>query len=219
MTQTLEGIILRRTPLKETSLICTAYTKEIGLVSFVARSREARSMLQLSAHVELVMTPPRTGELWRLKDLSLINAFLGLRTHLARIRTMGLCISAILKSQLPSKPSPDLFETLRRHLLQVANANNHSHIGMQFLTKLLKHEGLLEVPLKCDECSSPLQESFISKTSVHCSICQELGAIHLTENEYTLLRALFERRSLTHLEMPSSLLKKIKEIFTQKVEK
>ena len=176
-------------------------------------------MLQLSAHVELVVTPPRTGELWRLKDLSLINAFLGARRSLDRIRGASLCMSAMLKSQLPSKPSPDLFEVLRCHLVTIADADAYSHICMQFLTKLLKHEGLLEVPLECSECRSLLQEASISKTGVLCRSCKELGGTCLTQDEYTLLRAFFERRSLAPIEAPPLFLKKLEEIFTQKIEK
>lgn len=217
-----EGIILKQTPLKETSVIATAYTKELGLLSFVTptRGRHTRSLITPLSHLELVLTPPRSGELFRLHDVSALTTFLTLRNNLERIRSAGSCMSAILKSQLPNKPSPALFTTLRLHLEQLENSQmDPKIISAQFIIKLLKHEGLLEVPKNCSECGQDLVDAYIERNGVHCTRHKHEGSLVFNPEEYATLSKLFATRTWLHIPFSQHFSSKIEEIFTQKLDR
>jgi len=218
MDRSVDGIVLRCTPLRDVSLVCAAYTKELGLVSFVTpKSKAARAAIQPYARLELVLRPAKNGELYRLIDYSPIDAYLPVRETLSRMRAAALCAGALLKSQMAGKPSAPLFTTLCRHIERIAKSTEPGRISAQFLIKLLKHDGLLETPALCWECKQRLGPAAISHAGTLCCSCTKTSYTELSASEYNELAALFESRQIIEGAIHPSFLGKLQEIFTQKV--
>lgn len=217
MTLTCDGIILRCTPLRDVSWISAAYTKELGLVSFVTpKSKAARAAVQPYSRLELVLRAAKNSELFRLVDYSPLDAFLSVREELIRMRAAALCSGVLLKSQMPGKPSAPLFITFCRHLEKIAQSKEPTRISAQFLIKLLKHDGLLEAPACCSECKQKIGPAHLSHSGAFCPRCPTQGGVHLSADEYEELVTLFESRQILEGTTAPLFLEKLQEIFTQK---
>lgn len=218
MDRSVDGIVLRCTPLRDVSWVSAAYTKELGLISFVTpKSKAARAAIQPYARLELVVRPAKSGDLFRLVDYSSINAYLPMRENLSRMRSAALCASALLKSQMPGKPSEGLFIALCRHMEEIAKSEEPRRIGAQFVIKLLKHDGLLEAPPVCSECGRAIGPAVFSHTGIICPNCSKQAETELSAFEYLELKTLFESRRVLEGEADPLFIEKLQEIFTQKV--
>jgi DNA repair protein RecO (recombination protein O) len=217
------GLIVRTVPLKDGARICSAFSPDLGLFSFVISRAMKRSALALGPYgcFELVISAPRSqegGDLYRLRDFSITTPLLGLREDLSRMKAAAVIAEALLKSQLPGRPSFDLFRAALMHLKAIEKALAPMPLAAQFLIKLLKYEGLLEMPDQCTACGIALEKSpRISIEPAHtlCSSCSNQTGV--TRESYTKLKLLFASRTLSLPDLDSDLVAYAQEIFTQKI--
>jgi DNA repair protein RecO (recombination protein O) len=146
-TEKSEGLVLRSMDYKERSRIITLFTKESGLLSLIVKglSKKNYSLFSITSpfcQAEFIYIPGRS-DLFRYQDSTLVNAHLLLRGKLEHLQAAGELAQAILYSQLPGKPAPDLYTLLISYLQQITCFENPLPLIASFHLKILNHEGLL----------------------------------------------------------------------------
>lgn len=140
----MEGIVLRAIPFKERDKIITLITPAGMLKLYVKGKRK----LDLT-HQALTSTftrgeylyNVRKSELYRFVDGSVIDQYLPLRNCLDKLMCATKMVDALLKTQWPNNPSPELYQLFACFLKKTCET---PHLFTPFLIKLLKHEGVLQ---------------------------------------------------------------------------
>ncbi len=143
------GIVLKTIPYGDYNQIAIILTDRFGLLKFAcpfSRSRKNKAFGHFTPFHELeLIFAPMDRELETVKTSTLLHPRLELRGSLDRLEMAGACATAVLKTQLPAKPAPVLFQLLITHLdLLMTNASPQA-VALSFLMKLLLHEGTLSV--------------------------------------------------------------------------
>lgn len=144
--KTSEGIILRTIPLTDTKRILTAFLPLEGVISLSARALSpALSRLAAAttpfARSELVYRKGR-GEIYKLIEASLLEDHLALRDSSEHLHCAAEILKLLLRTQLPGKPSPQLYDLTKAFLARIQNSPSPQSLLASFLLKFLKAEGL-----------------------------------------------------------------------------
>lgn len=115
------AILIRRTPLTESSLIIHWCSEQIGLVKTVAKgARRPRSRfagkLDLFFQCEIELVQSRKSDLHILKDVAVLQPFAGIRKSYAQTLAASYFVKLIEKVAEASTPIPDLADLLQRAL-------------------------------------------------------------------------------------------------------
>ncbi len=140
-----EGIVLRSQEYKERERIITLFTPH-GVLSLIVKgvSPKRTHLLALTTpfcHGEYHFLRGRS-ELMRFQDGTVLNEHLVLRGNLEWLRTAGALSQAIMRSQLPGKAAPQLFELYKAYHGHVCRVNPPQALLASFYLKLLRHEGV-----------------------------------------------------------------------------
>ncbi len=141
-----EGILLQSIPYLENRRILKIFTKEAGLLPLIASAKKAPFAIPF-IKAEWVYRTTQT-ELHSLKDAALLDPFLTLKDTFSTLQAAGSIASDLLRSQLPNKASPALYDLLLASLAHIPL--NPPAIAQAFRLKLLQCEGLLHLP-----CEAP----------------------------------------------------------------
>jgi DNA repair protein RecO (recombination protein O) len=149
MEERAEGIVLRSLDYKERERIITVLTKEMGIISLIAkRMTQGRSHLVALTtpftHAEFLFRKGRS-ELMPLIDGTLLSEHRELRSSYASLQSAGQLLQMILLSQFPGKPAPALYALLLAYLGHLPTSKNRAGLASSFFLKLLKHEGLFPI--------------------------------------------------------------------------
>lgn len=113
------AILLRRTPLTETSLIVTWFSEAHGKLKTVAKgARRPKSpfagKLDLFYEAEIQFAWSRKSDLHGLREVVVRNSYEGIRQGYRRTLLASYCVELVELVTAPEHPAPDLFDLLRR---------------------------------------------------------------------------------------------------------
>jgi DNA repair protein RecO (recombination protein O) len=113
------AILLRKTKLSDTSWIISWYTRDAGKLKTVAKgARRPKSpfagLLDLFYDAEIQFIRSRRSELHTLKELTLRNAYAGLRERYERLELASYFVELIELATEPEHPAPELYDLLVR---------------------------------------------------------------------------------------------------------
>ncbi|MFI5333630.1 MAG: DNA repair protein RecO [Chlamydiales bacterium] len=169
-----EGIVLKSLDYKENQRIITVFSKDFGVISLIVKGVSRSSLQKLAITTPLCQAEFHftrgKSDLFRLSECAVVCDHLPLRNQLSHLQAAGVMAQAILKFQLPCKPTPLLYALFERYLKQLPGFPNPLPLTSSFLLKMLHLEGLLSL-------ERPLP--------------------HFTSSEQDLLTTLVESRSFT----------------------
>jgi DNA repair protein RecO len=189
-----EGLVLRAIEYKQQQKILTLLTRNQGIIHLIAKG-----INQKKSHLFSLTTPFSIGEfhytihrseLYSLRDATLKNAHLELRTNLSYLQAAGQICNALIASQLPGKSAPLLYKLALSYLEQIPLFEDLSSLIPSFLLKILKHEGLLSSHQSCTHCESP--PTHLSFGEPLCSSHAPYFAQKMEEKEWEPFFALLE---------------------------
>ncbi|NQU11033.1 DNA repair protein RecO [bacterium] len=116
-TSRAEGIILRRQPVTESSLVVTWFTRELGKLKTLAKGGRRlkgpfAGKLDLFYRDEIVFLPSRRSDLHLLHDCFLMNANRPLRDSLATLVQASYAAELVDLATEREDPHPELFDLL-----------------------------------------------------------------------------------------------------------
>lgn len=144
-----EGLVLRSIDFRDRQKILTLFTPTMGIVSLIVKGINRKK-----SHLLTLTSPFTCGEylfrvsrstLYTFRDGTPLKTHNELRDNLDHIEAATLLVKALLTSQLPEKPAPDLYALTLTYLGLLSTVENPAAITSSFLLKLLKHEGLLSL--------------------------------------------------------------------------
>jgi DNA repair protein RecO (recombination protein O) len=182
-----EGVILKVIDFHDYDQIMTVFTPERGIVKWIykkGRPTSAKPQTKISPLVraEFLYTESK-GDIWKCREISIINNYFKLREDYAWLETAGQLIQWILSSQCEHKPAPKLYRLLIAYLEKIPFATNRYALEISFLVYLLKHEGLINFDLYCSLCQRPLQSLYMARGDHFCSVHAPLDALFFDEDE------------------------------------
>jgi DNA repair protein RecO len=149
-----QGLLLQAIPYLGSGRILKVFTRKEGLISLFTKTRKLGSLGSPFCIGEWVYQDG-SKDLYKLKDASLVDPLLDLRTSFEAISSAGLIAQEILKSQLPSPTSPLLYELLIKYFKKLSQFTNPEILPLSFRCKLLLYEGLLSLKNTCAHCANP----------------------------------------------------------------
>ncbi len=144
MVEKIEGIVLRAQDYKENQRIVTLFTPQ-GVLGLIVKGIASKKSTLLA-----LTTPFCHGEyhvvrgnsdLFQFRDGTVLDEHFILRGRLDWLRTAGALTQLILRSQMPHKPTPELFSLYKAYLAQVPKMHNFEALVCSFLLKVLRLEG------------------------------------------------------------------------------
>lgn len=141
------GIILRTYPLSETSLIVCWLTAEWGRIDTAAKGARRpksplRGKLDLFYEAEFNFARSRRSELHSLREVSLRETHLALRTDLVRLEQVCYCAALVEQTTEKDTPVPAVFDLMRGLLEHLDARPPKPRTVYAFELKLLRELGL-----------------------------------------------------------------------------
>ncbi len=218
-----QGIVLRSIDYKDSQRIISLFTYEQGLISIIVKgiSRKNLRLLALTAPFTEIETVYKKGrsDLYLFADGSILDDHLELRKSLECLTTAGHLAHAILTSQLPGKPVPELYLLFRAYFKQIATFTDPSPLVPSFQLKLLKHEGLLALAAYCNHCTHQAAH-FLRKGESLCANHRFSDLFAFSLEEWALLLKLNSAEQFSHLRtnpVPAALKQKINTYFQARI--
>lgn len=188
------GIVLSILSFKESDRIATVFTPG-GLVKFIIKQKNT-PLIAVLTEGEFHFITGRS-DLLRFREGSILNQHLELRARLECIEAAGKMAQAILKSQLPGKAVPHLYQLFCYCLRMLPACERPQDLLSLFLIKTLKHEGLLQTEPCCSFCEEQPTLRFGGER--FCKEHAPKEALKFTEEEERELFQLAEGRSLKEI--------------------
>lgn len=140
-----EGIVLKTFDYKDNERISTVLTKDEGVITLIAKGIKYNNKISLTTpfcQAEFLFIKGKS-ELFKLQDGTIINDHSFLRNSLLHLQAAADMVKHILKSQLPGKPAPQLYNLLLAYLNKLPFFKDTTPLTCSFYLKLLTHEGVL----------------------------------------------------------------------------
>lgn len=202
------GILLQEFPYLGRGRILKVFMPEAGLMTFMSR-KTSLSFLSPFCIAEWVYKKG-ASEISTLIDGSLIDSLSTLRQSYQTLTAAGAMASALLRSQLPAKRAPELYELLCSYFKKLGQFENTWILVSSFRIKILMYEGLLALQLRCASCEKAA--SFLTKGESVCAMHATSSSIAFTETEWqTLYLLAFAKQFsiLQSIDLDAALTKKI----------
>jgi DNA repair protein RecO len=111
------GFILRKIPYSESSLILKAYTREHGVVSFMAKGAKRQNsrlhgLLEPVVHLQFLFPAQSRGEMRILSDVALLHDHPGVREDIVKQALAQACGEVLLKYMPDEARAPDFHDEL-----------------------------------------------------------------------------------------------------------
>jgi DNA repair protein RecO (recombination protein O) len=113
------GFLLRKIPYSESSLILKAYTREHGVVSFMAKGAKKQNsrlhgLLEPVLHLQFLFPAHSRGEMRILSDVALLRDFPGVRDDIVK-QSLAQAYGEVLLKYMPDEArAPDFHDLLLR---------------------------------------------------------------------------------------------------------
>jgi hypothetical protein len=140
-----EGVILQTIPYQEHHRIAYVFTQDMGMISLLIPGVSKPKLLALITpltQLELVCRKKKS-ELFFLKEGYLVENYYFLRASWNLLQSAGKLGTVILKSQMPEKKAPKLYQLLTSCLKQLPRFQEPSTLLLLFYLKFLMHEGMI----------------------------------------------------------------------------
>jgi DNA repair protein RecO (recombination protein O) len=169
------GFILKRYPLRDTSLIATIYTLKYGKIrgifkGFYTLKKEFSSSLDVFTLNEFVFYP-RKNELWLVSFSDLILDFPFLRENLSKAKVASLIFNILDKSTDLWVSNPSIFSLLKS-CLSYLNQEKELKIFYIFLIKFINFCGFKPNLGECVSCFKNLEEEIYFSPSCGGLVCK-----------------------------------------------
>jgi len=212
---------LRAIPFNDTKRILTIFMPEEGVVSMATRAFSPTLSHLMSATSPLTCSEfifrRGRGDVYRLLEANTLADYLTLRTNANRLDCAGEIVQILLKSQLPGKPAPLLYDLTKAYIDHLQHCSHPDNLLASFYLKLFKHEGLLHWAAHCAVCTEhPV--SFFCKGQGTCTQHRNYPAHPLTSQEWQLIGLLADSRSFQILEglhLDSSMMSHLRRFFSE----
>ena len=182
ITRHCRGIVLSRENFGEADSYIRFFTREWGLITVLAKSarkskRRYIGGLDLFCHDELFIKGDPKGNPY-LVELSVLNAFLGIRDSLDRLMYAGKLLQWVKKLADNSTPMPAVYSLLGQTLALIEKENQPERLDLLFLIfklKLLAALGLKPRVDACVRCSGEDEEGILDIESggLVCQTCSQ----------------------------------------------
>ncbi len=217
--EVLHGVLLRSFPYLANHRILKIFTPAKGLLSLIARNVHATKSAWANPFciAEWVIKSSTNTDLHSLHEASLLTPLLHLRESYSVMSSAGSIAQELLRSQLPGKPAPKLYELLIACLKYIAL--NPPGIKEAFRLKLLHHEGLIHLGDCCGKCDQQA-EALLFGESV-CLRHSGQAAVVFNPAEWRLLMQLGSARRFTELQevkIPLSFAEKMEKLFVERLQ-
>jgi DNA repair protein RecO (recombination protein O) len=190
-----EAIVLDAIAFKEDDCIVTIFSKERGLLKLFVKGKKTPLYLKNALCSPLTVGNftflSGKGELGHFLEGAIVEQFLEVRSHFEQLQTALRCLEAILRSQLPEKAAPSLYMLLLSFLEKLPFALCLETYFTAFLLKLLRHEGLLELPPQKLGLSEEDYAHFLTLSTVRSF--HTLFTYKVSKNLSQKVETLFER--------------------------
>jgi|GEM_PF-3842364 len=178
--QSYQGIIIKKTPYRDTDLILGLFTKEVGKVSvFVPGARKSIKRfgpyLDFFAEISMMVQVQSKKALWRLKETDLISSHMELRKNLSVLGFATYYADCLWNLLADLDPHPHIYEHFQKVLNFEVTPSNRFQSMFEFESKLLEMTGYELKFQTCMTCNTPTQSSmFFSypQGSVLCMSCK-----------------------------------------------
>jgi len=210
------GILLSALPYLGRKKILKVFTSEAGLISLIVNSPKLTSLSAPFCAAEWIYRKPQK-ELASLSDGTLLDGFVELRSSYEKISAAGAIANDLLRSQLPCKPTPLLYELLFAYFRKLGTSLNPEALATSFRLKLLIHDGLLRFTSHCTLCNqSPLS---LREGEGYCA-GHGTGGVFFTSEEWDKLLLLAYSKQFSILEqvrVSDAVLEKTKTFFQERI--
>ncbi len=121
------GFILRKIPYSESSLILKAYTRDHGVVSFMAKGAKRQKsrlhgLLEPVVHLQFLFPAQSRGEMRILSDVALLRDHPGVREDIVKQALAQACGEVLLKYMPDEARAPDFHDALLRVMARLEAA-------------------------------------------------------------------------------------------------
>ncbi len=171
------GIIFRKTPFKETSLILEVFTQELGKISIMAKGikREKNKDLGLTEILnELELVLHKTNEWYILKSATLIKSHV-FEVDFNKNILMQAAIEIYRQLIIPEEDSKKLYDLLIKYFDYLKQVNiNGIAIFWRFLLRVFVLSGIelnLTKCVKCKKWKNDIMGYFPQKNGMICKDC------------------------------------------------
>ena len=186
MLITTKGIVFRFVKYRETSIIATIYTEELGLNSYIANNvRSAKSSVHIGYFeplnlVELTAYHKPDSDIDRLKEIKSAYPLQDIRQNIYK-SSISLFLTEIINKCIVEKhKNEELFSFLSHSIIALETSEQNNDFHLQFLLKMARHLGF----------GIHNQESFVEATTnqgfyndpVNLRLLQKLLESELTES-------------------------------------
>lgn len=201
----MKAIVLRSLLFKDNQKILTLFSDVSGVTSMILKGLTSKKSCTIAfsqpfCEAEFLFSKGHS-ELLRFHEGSILDLHLSLRNSLSFLKTASSMINAIIRSQLPGKPSPELYALLSSFLKQVPLFVSQETLLGCFYLKILKHEGSYH-PLAPEEENEPAfseieKQTLIEMMTLHSFL--KLGNQEKISLEFLgKIESLFFKRTLNH---------------------
>lgn len=133
------GIILKNSPLLTGARLLIILTREYGILRCLSNKNLNDNTFSL---IEFILKKSKSS-LYRIVDFSILNSNSILRERYDLLKSACEICNILLKSQLPEKPSHQLYDLALAYLLNLHKVENQNVLISSFYLKFLKTEGIL----------------------------------------------------------------------------
>jgi DNA repair protein RecO (recombination protein O) len=173
-----QAIVLKHTPIGESDIIVTFYTRDFGKLPAVAR-RARRPNTKLSGDMELLnhldLSVSRGRSLDHVNESIIINTFKNIRTDLHLIGCAMYVVELIDIFGEDRSANKPLFDDFIKVLTQINLGEINDVFISWFQFKVLHHSGFIPEFMVCIECSTQLKQSnhlfYIQLGGIICQNC------------------------------------------------
>jgi len=153
-----EGIILRKTSLRETSLILNIYTKDFGKIKGIVRGvRGSRGQagggnLEIFAHDEVVFYERKRSDIYTVSQCDLLEFFNPIRESLEKLAYANYIIELADSVTSLGDKNVEVFNLLLNSLRLLSGESSPRRVTRIFEIKLLHLLGLMPTLKFCANC-------------------------------------------------------------------
>ncbi|HEX2613785.1 MAG TPA: DNA repair protein RecO [Fibrobacteria bacterium] len=201
------GFLLRKFPYSESSLVLKAFTREHGVVSFMAKGARRQNsrlhgLLEPGLHLQFLFPAHGRGEMRILSDVALLRDFPGVRDDIVRQGLAQVFGEVLLKYLPDGARAPDFHDLMLRSLerIDVTESTGSDRGALQerlaaFLLDFCKLSGFQPQFRLCAQCggriSGAIVDFSVEQGGPVCGKCRsgEEGSVRMRESTLLWLRA------------------------------
>jgi DNA repair protein RecO (recombination protein O) len=212
------GLLLQTIPYLDNQKILKIFTPAAGIVSLFSKKIKQEMCRSPFCIAEWVYYKKEQKDMYFLRDASLSNGLLDLRTNYDALIAAGQIAQHLLHTQMPGKQAPELFVLSCCIFQKLASFANPNLLTSLFRLKFLQHEGLLSLQNTCTACS--LAACHLHQGESYCLQHALYPGWTFDSEEWSVLTKISQARSfaaLSQLSLQNTLSLKIFSIFEERI--